>query len=156
MLSKRQFNAVSEQLDELATKLQVSALYLVNSSGQIIARKVRDRRINSATLATLAASTYSAGTEMARILGERLNFKMVLHEGIDRNIFISSITDDYFLIVVFKKGVATGMVRIFTKKTTETLRPLILPSDDSDQRMDHIIDRQFQILLDSKLDTLGE
>jgi hypothetical protein len=57
---------------------------------------------------------------------------------------------------VFKKGVATGMVRIFTKKTIEFLRPVILPSDDSDQRMENIIDRQFQILLDSKLETLGE
>jgi len=156
VLSKRQFNEVSAQLAKLAAKLHVSALFMVNSSGQIIARKVRDRRITSATLATLAASTYSAGTEMARILGERNNFKMVLHEGVDKNVFVSSITKDYFLIVVFKKGVATGMVRIFTRKTIEELKPLVSPTDESEVRMEKIIDRQFQILLNDKLDALGE
>ena len=156
IFSEPQFNEVSARLAELAAKLQVSALLLVNSSGQIIARKVRDIERDSGTLATLAASTYSAGVEMARILGESANFKMVLHEGREKSIFISSVTPDFFLIVVFGRGVATGMVRLFTKKTIEALIPVVTGGPETDMRVETLIDREFQMLLNEKLDTLGD
>ena len=152
VLSERQYQEVSVCLTELAAKLRISAVILVDSSGHVLARKVREAFAGSSTLSTLAASTYAASAEMARILGEPGNFKMVLHEGSTRNVFVSSVNSDTFLVIVFETGVAVGMVRLFTKKTLEALLPVISRSEGS-TRMDHLIDRDFKSLLDERLDS---
>ncbi len=149
--SEQQYREVSLCLSELAGKLRVSAVILVDSAGHVLARKVSDAFAGSAGLSTLAASTYAAAAEMARILGEPGNFKMVLHEGSARNVFISSVTPSIFLIVVFETGVAAGMVRLFTRKAIEALLPVVSRTDGS-TRMDSFIDREFKSLLDQKLD----
>ena len=152
MLSKPQFEQVSGTLSALAAKLRVAAVLLVNSSGRVIAQNARsDWKGDITLLSTLAASSYAAANEMARILGEDDNFKMVLHEGRDHNIYVSSVTDHFFLIVVFEKGVALGMVRLFTKKTIEILGP-VLRRQDKRQNLSELLGGSFESLLSDELD----
>jgi len=152
-LSKAQFEEVSDRLSNLAEKLGVTAVLLVNSSGQTIAQKVRSSwDIDSTILSTLTASSYAAAKEMARILSEESNFKMVLHEGEHRNVYISSVNRDFFLIVVFKSGVALGMVRLFAKKTITQLVSVLPKRGEGSVSMDQIFDRRFQSLLGEELD----
>ena len=77
---------------------------------------------------------------------------MVLHEGESQNVYVSSVTSEYFLIVIFEKDVALGMVRLFTKRTIDQLMPVLEQSDKSNVRMDQIFSKQFQSLLDDELD----
>jgi len=152
ILSREQFIKISDSLSALANKLRVEAMLLVNSSGRIIASNIRTGwRGDTTLLSTLAASSFSAANEMGRILGEREQFKMVLHEGERRNIFVSTVTSNYFLIVVFEKGVALGMVRLFTKKTIKDLAP-VLKMKTNNQAAENIFDGQFSALLDDELD----
>lgn len=152
MLSKPQFEQVSTTLSALAKKLRVSAVLMVNSSGRIIAQNVRKNWKGDITLlSTLAASSYAAANEMARILGENESFKMVLHEGRDQNIYVSSVTEHFFLIVVFEKGVALGMVRLFTRKTIEALMP-VLKRQDTRQNLSELLGGSFESLLSDELD----
>lgn len=153
LLSSEQFKEISECLSNLAEKLRVSAVLLVNSSGEPVAQKVSSFwKGDTVLLSALTASSYSAAREMARILGENVNFKMVLHEGENHNIFISSISKDFFLIVIFQSGVALGMVRLFTKKTIEQLLPILIRRGEGNIRLDQIFDQQFQALLGEELD----
>ncbi|MCK5145117.1 roadblock/LC7 domain-containing protein [bacterium] len=152
MLSKPQFEQVSTTLSSLADKLRVGAVMLANSSGRVIAKNVRkDFKGDITLLSTLAASSYAAANEMARILDEDDNFKMVLHEGRKHNIYVSSVSDHFFLIIVFEKGVALGMVRLFTRKTIELLTP-ILQRRDTRQNLSELLGGSFESLLNDELD----
>lgn len=152
ILSREQFVKISDTLSALASKLRVEAMLLVNSSGRIIASNIRNGwRGDTTLLSTLAASSFSAANEMGKILGEREHFKMILHEGENRNIFVSTVNANFFLIVVFEKGVALGMVRLLTKKTIADLIP-ILKTGAGSKAAENIFDGQFTSLLDDELD----
>jgi len=148
VLSREQFEKITGSMSALASKLRVEAVLLVNSSGRTIASSIRSGWQGDTTLlSTLAASSFAAANEMARILGEKEQFRMVLHEGKENNIFLSSIHPGYFLVVVFEKGVALGMVRLFTKKTIAELLPVLSKQTASNEDR-NIFDGRFQSLLD--------
>ncbi len=150
--SKTQFEAVLVCLTELVEKLRVSGVLLINSSGRILARKTGDAdQGDPAVMGTLAASSYLAAGEMASILGEKSNFKMVLHEGEKHNIFISSVGEDYYLVIIFGTHVALGMVRVFAKRTIQQLFPILKQEKQSSQ-FDQLFDQHFQTLLGEELD----
>ena len=152
-LSRSQFENVSECLTWLAEKLRLTALILVNSNGQVCAKKTSAKwQVDTTLLATLTANSFAATVEIARLLGEKTHFRMVLHEGESQNVYVSSVTSEYFLIVIFEKDVALGMVRLFTKRTIDQLMPVLKQSNTSNVRMDQIFNKQFQSLLDEQLD----
>lgn len=151
VLSRKQFEVITEHLSALAEKLRITTVLLVGSSGERVAEKASSRsRIDSTILSALTASSYMASKEMARILGEENHFSMVLHEGKHHHIFTCSVTKDFFLIVVFESGVALGMVRLFTKKTVVQLRSVL--SAQKEGGTDPVFDRRFQTLLGEELD----
>jgi len=153
MLSREQFEDISECLSNLAEKLGVTAILLVNSSGQTVAQKVRSSwSLDSTILSTLTASSYAAAKEMARILGERSNFRMVLHEGEHHNVYVSSVNRDFSLIIIFETGVALGMVRLFAKKTIAQLLSVLPERGEGIDKINHLFDRRFQSLLGEELD----
>lgn len=150
-LSRAQFEAVTEGLVQLSDKLRLTAVLLVDNSGRIMAYKSTGSRGDQNALATLAAGSYSAMRELAKRIGEKDNFKMVLHEGDTHNIFISAVGKDHFLVVISAKGIALGMVRLFTKRTTEELEP-ILKQTTPENSLDQLFDDNFQSLLSDELD----
>lgn len=152
ILSERQFEEVSDCLSALAEKLRVTAVLLVTSGGRIVAQKVGGGwKGNPTLLSTLAASSYAAAKEMAKILEETENFQMVLHEGEKRSVFVSSVDGDFFVIVVFESGVALGMVRLFTKRTVAQLLAVLSRREEA-VKMGQVFDRKFQSLLGEELD----
>ncbi len=151
ILSKKQFDVITEHLSALAEKLRITTVLLVSSSGQRVAEKASSRcRIDSTVLSALTASSFMASKEMARIVGEENQFRMVLHEGKSHHVFTCSVTNGFFLIVVFESGVALGMVRLFTKKTVVQLRSVL--SAQNEDGADAVFDRRFQTLLGEELD----
>lgn len=151
-LSKRQFEEISECLSALAAKLRIAATILTDSTGRMLSQHVLNKEINTTLLSTLTANTYAAAQEMARLIGDRSNFKMVLHEGHRYNIFVANVNGEYFLSVVFEPGVAMGMVRIFIKKTILSLLPILARKDENEESLDQVFDDNFESLLDEELD----
>jgi predicted regulator of Ras-like GTPase activity (Roadblock/LC7/MglB family) len=154
VLSKAQFDGIFACLADLAAKLRLMAVLLVDSSGRILAQKIgegwKDTRLEG--LAALSAGSFSASNEMARLLGEQGRFKMVLHEGEKRNIFVCSVNPQYFLVVVFESGTVLGMIRLFTKRTVEQLVPILSDNSESARDIGQVFDRNFESLLGEELD----
>jgi predicted regulator of Ras-like GTPase activity (Roadblock/LC7/MglB family) len=154
VLSKEQFDRIFTCLADLAAKLRLMAVLLVDSSGRILTQRMgdgwKDTRLEG--LAALAAGSFSASNEIARLLGEQGRFKMVLHEGQQRNIFVCSVGSNYFLAVVFESGTALGMIRLFTKKTIEALIPILTDDSGSMQDVGLVFDKKFETLLGDALD----
>ncbi|HHS12861.1 MAG TPA: hypothetical protein ENN03_03720 [bacterium] len=150
VLTRRQFDEVLQCLSALARKCRISAVFLVNGSGQILAEH-NGKGPSSAGLAALAAGSYAASREMARLLNETPQFPMVLYEGRNQNVFIASVAADCFLIVVFGRESALGMVRIFTRKTIEELAP-VFGQTEQEPAPDGMIDASFREALNRRLD----
>jgi predicted regulator of Ras-like GTPase activity (Roadblock/LC7/MglB family) len=153
-LSKEQFDRIFSCLADLAAKLRLMAVLLIDTSGRILAQKMgegwKDTRLEG--LAALSAGSFSASNEIARLLGEQGRFKMVLHEGQQRNIFMCSVGPRYFLAVVFESGTALGMIRLFMKKTVEELVPILSDDPRSSQDLGRMFDGKFETLLGDELD----
>lgn len=153
ILTENQHQAINECLATLAEKLRITAVLLVDSAGRLVSHKIQaSGRFDLTLLSTLTANTYAAARELARILGETDNFKMVLHEGSRYHTFVASVERDFFLVVVFEPGVALGMVRLFMKKTIEQLSPVLARIEAEDGAIGQIIDERFEQLLEEELD----
>ena len=148
-----QFTAIAECLSGLAEKLNVLAVLLIDGMGRVLAEKTIQATAvpNSETLGALATGSFAASREMAKTIGET-DFQMVLLEGKDRSTYITAVTDDAFLVVVFSTKTALGMVRLFTRRSVEQIRTVLARREKRPEPQ--FITPQFQSLLDDRLDSV--
>jgi hypothetical protein len=88
---------------------------------------------------------------MAKLVGEEAKFKLLFHEGEKRNVYLSNIGDNFFLVVVFDVSVTLGLVRIYTKKAIQNLSN-VFESSESDEDTGKVIDQDFSSMLGDMLD----
>jgi len=121
-------------------------------SGQLISQRGNTENMNTTVLSALAASDFAATSEMAKLVGEEAKFKLLFHEGEKRNVYLSNVGDNFFLVVVFDVSVTLGLIRIYTKKAIEDLGGILDDDSDSGETDEKIIDSDFSSLLGDALD----
>lgn len=151
ILNGKQYDIITKVLSELATKTKASAILFADMSGQLISQRGNTENMNTTVLSALAASDFAATSEMAKLVGEEAKFKLLFHEGDKRNVYLSNVGDDFFLVVVFDVSVTLGLIRIYTKKAIEDLATALEENSDDDQDT-QIIDSDFSTLLGDALD----
>lgn len=151
ILTAQQFDEITKVLSELAAKTKASTILLADISGQLITQRGNIEEMNTAILSALAASDFAATSEMAKLVGEDAKFKLLFHEGEKRNVYLSNIGDNFFLVVVFDVSVTLGLVRIYTKKAIQSLLKIFEESEKSEDTS-KIIDKDFSSMLGDMLD----
>ncbi len=151
ILTPQQFDEITKILTELAAKTKASTILLADISGQLITQRGNTDDINTAILSALAASDFAATSEMAKLVGEDAKFKLLFHEGEKRNVYLSNVGDNFFLVVVFDVSVTLGLVRIYTKKAIQNLVN-VFESSEKGEGADKIIDQDFTSMLGDMLD----
>ncbi|NOX37675.1 MAG: roadblock/LC7 domain-containing protein [Calditrichaeota bacterium] len=151
ILTPQQFDEITKILSELAAKTKASTILLADISGQLITQRGNTDDINTAILSALAASDFAATSEMAKLVGEDAKFKLLFHEGEKRNVYLSNVGDNFFLVVVFDVSVTLGLVRIYTKKAIQNLIN-VFETSDKGEGADKIIDQDFTSMLGDMLD----
>ncbi len=152
ILNGRQYEAITKVLSELATKTKASAILFADMSGQLISQRGNTEDMNTTVLSALAASDFAATSEMAKLVGEEAKFKLLFHEGEKRNVYLSNVGDDFFLIVVFDVSVTLGLIRIYTKKAIEDLLAALQEESEEGETTEKMIDDDFSSLLGDALD----
>jgi len=151
ILSGKQYDGITKVLSELANKTKASAILFADMSGQLISQRGNTDNMNTTVLSALAASDFAATSEMAKLVGEEAKFKLLFHEGEKRNVYLSNVGDNFFLVVVFDVSVTLGLIRIYTKKAIEDL-VTILEEESEEGMEDSGIDSDFSTLLGDALD----
>jgi predicted regulator of Ras-like GTPase activity (Roadblock/LC7/MglB family) len=151
VLNSKQYETITKLLTELAAKTKASAILFADMSGQLISQHGKTDDMNMTVLSALAASDFAATSEMAKLVGEEAKFKLLFHEGEKRNVYLSNVGDDFFLVVVFDVSVTLGLIRIYTKKVIEELNEA-LQKDADEEPGDNGIDSDFSTLLGNALD----
>lgn len=152
ILNGNQYDGITKILSELATKTKASAILFADMSGQLISQRGNTENINTTVLSALAASDFAATSEMAKLVGEEAKFKLLFHEGEKRNVYLSNVGNDFFLVVIFDVSVTLGLIRIYTKKAIEDLTNTLEDDSGDDEVDDQIIDSDFSSLLGDALD----
>jgi len=152
ILNGKQYDGITKILTELATKTKASAILFADMSGQLISQRGNTENMNTTVLSALAASDFAATSEMAKLVGEEAKFKLLFHEGEKRNVYLSNVGDNFFLVVVFDVSVTLGLIRIYTKKAIEDLGGILDDDSDSGEGEDKLIDSDFSSLLGDALD----
>ncbi len=117
-----QFEAI---LMNLYNQAKAESVLLADISGQLIDVVGQMNEGHPATLAALAASDVAAMSELSRQIGESKPQGAFLHEGDERGIYLSKVSDSFVLIVIFRSEIPLGLVRLFAKQGVQQLKGLV-------------------------------
>ena len=100
----------------------------------------------------LAAGGFSATAEIAKLIGEKKQFKSIFHEGENHNVYFSNVGDNFLLVLIFDSQTALGMIRIYTKRAIDSLNELIYQVKEDEQKATQFVDVDFNKYLNEELD----
>jgi predicted regulator of Ras-like GTPase activity (Roadblock/LC7/MglB family) len=155
VLSAEQAERIDKTLERMAYDSEASCIILADMTGQLISEWGQLTKINTQVLSALAAGELAATHEMARLVGEKARFKLLLHEGEEHSVYLSDVGEELILVIVFKVDTPIGLVRMILKQAVEELAPIIEEAertDDHDQ-VNEALGSDFAQLLEDELDT---
>lgn len=152
VLSGEMYKAISEILSELASKTRARTIIFSDQNGHPITQRGTAADINISNMAALAAGGFAATGEIAKLIGEKKQFKYIFHEGDHYNVYFSNVGDNFLLILIFNAQTALGMIRIYTKRAIDALSRLIYAAKDEEQKVTQFVDIDFNKYLNEELD----
>jgi predicted regulator of Ras-like GTPase activity (Roadblock/LC7/MglB family) len=111
---------IDQELDAFLELSGATCAMIVDRSGHMVTRRggAMDGCLES--VAALAAGSFSATKEMARIIGEG-EFNNLFHQGSRESIQISAVGDRSLFVVVFDEKSNLGLVRFYAEESTQQL-----------------------------------
>ena len=129
VINDRQLDRCDDLLQKLKEVSGSSFLALISTSGQPITTASDEYHPETLSLASLAASSFAATQQLAKILDEN-EFTLLFHEGKALNLHVSQVTDQVLLIVTFGRETQVGKVRLYTQRAIEVLRQIFEGPED--------------------------
>jgi hypothetical protein len=94
----------------------------------------------------------AAVTEMAKLVSEGDQFRLLFHEGKKHNVLISAVGGNFLLVVIFKASVRIGLVRLLTRETATELLEVAEEFEAESGQVAQIVDADFTTSLASELE----
>src|SRR5512137_1874992 len=100
-LGEEQLDKISDTLKTFLIDIGVDTAILIDTAGNIITSVDNGNSSHDMySLAALAAANFSAMCSMAKIVGEE-EFSLLFHKGQKENIYLSAVSDNFLLCVIF-------------------------------------------------------
>ena len=96
-----QYEGIKKYLGELYSKTRAKAVLYADMAGQIIGERGDTGEMNTTVLSALAAGDFAATAEIAKLVGEGDRFKLHFHEGENKNVYLTNVGNQFFLIFKF-------------------------------------------------------
>jgi len=77
--------------------------------------------VDADAIASLAASSFAATSQLSGITGDSRDRAVMFHEGGHTNIHISMVNDDFLLVIVFRRSSDIGKVRVIAGRAQAAL-----------------------------------
>ncbi|NNJ09374.1 response regulator [Chloroflexales bacterium ZM16-3] len=119
--SDAQIEQMRLALKDLAMEPDVACAVLSDISGMVLTHWSRERDINVAVVAALAAGNTLAMAEISRNLGQRQPGRLVIHEGQDLSIMMATM-DDLLLLIAIGPQASLGWARIAVMRACEDVQ----------------------------------
>ncbi len=131
VINDRQLDLCDDLLQKLKEVSGSTFLALISTSGQPITTASDEYHPETLSLASLAASSFAATQQLARILDES-EFTLLFHEGRALNLHVTQVTEQVLLIVTFGRETQVGKVRLYTQRAVEVLRQIFEVREDDE------------------------
>ncbi len=152
VFSETAYAKIAILLAELLKRSQSRLVVFADMNGYPIVHRGDIKPSSLSTLTALAAGSFAAGSEMARLINNESRFRFVYQEGGVFNIFTCSLGDDYFLMVLFEKQTALGLVRILTQHALTRINGLLAQLRQTTEQSKNFLDFDFREGLGRQLD----
>ena len=150
VINDRQLDRCDELLQRLKDVSGSSFLALISTSGQPITTAADEYHPETLSLASLAASSFAATQQLARILDES-DFTLLFHEGSALNLHVTQVNEQVLLIATFGRETQVGKVRLYTQRAVEILRQIF---DGPEDEVSPVIDADFESAAGDAMDDL--
>lgn len=151
-LPTQPLDEIEQHLSRLYDKTGATCALLIDISGRLLSYQGSAEGVNLTNLAALVAGDMAAVMEIARLIDERDQFKLLFHEGENHNVLISNVGPGFLLAVIFKTSVPIGLVRLFTRETVTKLREAVEKFEAPGSRVAPIVNAEFTASLASELE----
>jgi len=120
VLYEEDVEGIQQELARFLSEAQANCALLVHRSGQLVAQSGFTRRLDTTSLAALAAGAFASTEEIARLLGEP-EFNVLFHEGTNANIHLCLVGEQAIMVTIFDQRTTLGLVRLCAAETGQRL-----------------------------------
>lgn len=132
-LTEKQSRRIDDLLLEMLVRAETEALFLCDRGGYILAEALVEEYKHNENIAALAAGSFYATREIARLVGEP-EFRCVFHEGDNKGIYMQNTAADLLLVVVFGRQTNPGLVKLCAEETVRELDAFLKESNEEEMR----------------------
>ncbi len=152
VISDEQMKIIDGVLSKLQHVTGSHFVALISTSGQPITVSPPDVQSDTLSLAALAAGSFAATRQLAEVLKER-EFTLLFHEGKESNLHVIQVTDQILMLLTFGHDTQVGLVRLYTTRALEVLKPIFEHADDNEGD-EKLIDQDYSLQAGTALDDL--
>lgn len=152
VFSHDDYEKISRIVYELRVRLRVELCVFADVSGYPVEYDGDCKDFDVSELTAVAAGSFAASNEMSKIISETPSFDHIFHEGGTWNIYMCSVGPDYLMIIVFRKSVPVGLVRLLTHRAVERLTQYLNGLKQESKKVTRYLDDNFQKGLNDELD----
>lgn len=113
-LTEQASREITALLEQLLEKVEAQAVFLCDRGGNIICEYSIATYANVDNIGALAAGSFFATLELARLVGEP-QFRCMNHQGEKTSIYMEGLTEDLLLVIVFGRESNVGLVKLYAK-----------------------------------------
>jgi predicted regulator of Ras-like GTPase activity (Roadblock/LC7/MglB family) len=125
ILDENQLEQIRATLGDLQARTQAHSLFLADPAGRPVTWLSQVTEVQAMTLSTLAAGSFAAANEMARLVKPDATFSSHYCESADCHICTLTVADGFLLIAAYDKPVRLGPVRLFARQAAESLATVV-------------------------------
>ena len=148
-LTEAQCKTVDRLLMDLLIRSESEAVFLCNRGGYILAESVIREYAQNDNIAALAAGSFYATREIARLVGEP-EFHCVFHQGDHKGIYMQNTRSDLLIVVVFGGESSPGLTKLCTEEIVGQLDACLVSVDLDNMQM-HMQGMTLEINPDERL-----
>jgi len=137
-LTEETSRAIHKILDTLLEKVEAEAVFLCDGGGNILAENSIEAYGNIENIGALAAGSFFATLELAKLVGEP-KFRSMNQQGENSSIYMEGLTEDLLLVIIFGPDSNVGLVKLYAKYVGRELAKFNVAIDQSSpEHQEHI------------------
>ncbi|HMZ51371.1 roadblock/LC7 domain-containing protein [Candidatus Sumerlaeota bacterium] len=124
ILTKTEITQIHRALLQMLKQSEAKCAMLVDADGKCLAKKGFTANIDTDALAALIAGSFASTRAMAKLVGET-DFSVLFHQGERDHIHNILVDNNTILTVIFDDRTTIGMVRLYSKECSKSLKETI-------------------------------
>ncbi|MCC6546730.1 roadblock/LC7 domain-containing protein [Candidatus Sumerlaeota bacterium] len=124
ILTKTEITQIHRALLQMLKQSEAKCAILVDADGKCLAKKGFTANIDTDALAALIAGSFASTRAMAKLVGET-DFSVLFHQGERDHIHNILVDNNTILTVIFDDRTTIGMVRLYSKECSKSLKETI-------------------------------